>query len=111
MTRPVIGISAYREQAKWGVWDQLAVLLPAGYVDQVSAAGGLPVVIPPSSAVERELLDRLDGLLLPGGADLNPSLYGEQAHLETSGWREDRDAGELALLDGALNRDLPVLGI
>jgi putative glutamine amidotransferase len=111
MSRPVIAISAYREQAKWGVWDQPAVLIPAGYVDKVTDAGGLPVVIPPTSALDAQILDRVDGLLLAGGADLEPSLYGEAPHAETVGWRPDRDAGELALLDGALQRDLPVLGI
>jgi putative glutamine amidotransferase len=111
MTRPVIGISAYREQARWGVWDQPAVLIPATYVDQVAAAGGLPVVLPPSTSLDAQVLDLLDGLVLAGGADLNPERYAQQPHAETAGWRDDRDSGELALLDGALRRDLPVLGI
>jgi putative glutamine amidotransferase len=111
MSRPVIGISAYREQARWGVWDMPAVLVPAGYVDKVAAAGGLPVVLPPSTSLDPQVLDLLDGLVLAGGADLDPDRYGEQPHPETSGWRADRDAGELAVLDGALGRDLPVLGV
>lgn len=111
MRRPVIGISAYREQARWGVWDMPAVLVPAGYVDKVAAAGGLPLVLPPSTSLDPQVLDLLDGLVLAGGADLDPQRYGEPAHPETSGWRPDRDAGELAVLDGALRRDLPVLGI
>ena len=111
MSRPVIGITAYREQARWGVWDQPAVLIPAGYVDQVHAAGGLPVVVPPSTASDPRVLDVLDGLLLAGGADLDPALYGEDPHDQTVGWRPDRDAGELAILEVALQRDLPVLGI
>lgn len=111
MTRPVIAITAYREQARWGVWDLPAVLVPAGYVDKVSAAGGIPLVLPPSTSLDPQVLDLLDGLVLAGGADLDPQRYGEQAHPETSGWRPDRDAGELAVLDGALRRDLPVLGI
>ena len=111
MKRPVIGITAYREQVRWGVWDQPAVLIPAAYVDKVHAAGGLPVVLPPSSAGDPLAIDFLDGLILAGGADLNPELYGQHPHAETVGWRPDRDAGELALLEGALSRDLPVLGI
>lgn len=111
MTRPVIGISAYREQARWGVWDQPAVLIPATYVDQVAAAGGLPVVLPPSTGLDPQVLELLDGLVLAGGADLNPERYGQAPHAETAGWRDDRDAGELALVDGALERDLPLLGI
>lgn len=111
MTRPVIGISAYREQAAWGVWDQPAVLIPATYVDKVVAAGGLPVVLPPAVESDPQVVELLDGLVLAGGADLNPDLYGESPHSETVGWRDDRDGGELAILAGALARDLPVLGI
>lgn len=111
MTRPVIGITAYREQTRWGVWDQSAVLIPSAYVDLVAEAGGVPVVLPPASSGASELLERLDGLVLAGGADLNPQTYHEAAHAETAGWRDDRDASELALLDGALERELPVLGI
>ena len=111
MTRPVIGISSYREQARWGVWDEPAVLIPAPYVDLVAEAGGIPVVLPPVSSLESELVSRLDGLVLAGGADLNPATYGESPHVETSGWRDDRDGGELALLGGALKQELPVLGI
>jgi putative glutamine amidotransferase len=111
MTAPVIGISAYREPARWGVWDMPAVLVPAGYVDHLAGAGGIPVVVPPGSALHPELLDRLDGLVLAGGADLDPARYDQPPHAETAGWRPDRDTGELALLAGALDRDLPVLGI
>jgi putative glutamine amidotransferase len=111
MSRPLIGITAYREQARWGVWDMPAVLVPAGYVDKVAAAGGLPVVLPPTTSLDPQVLDLVDGLVLAGGADLDPERYGEQPHPQTSGWRPDRDAGELAVLDGALARDVPVLGV
>ena len=109
--RPVIGISAYSEQARWGVWDMRAVLVPEGYVKHVEAAGGLPVLLPPSSGIHPELLDLLDGLILAGGADLDPALYGERPHTETVGLRPDRDAAEQALVTGAMKRDLPTLGI
>jgi putative glutamine amidotransferase len=109
--RPVIGITAYRETASWGVWQQPAVLVPAGYVDKVEAAGGTPLVLPPSSTFDEHLLDLLDGVVLAGGADLNPDLYDQAPHPETSGWRDDRDAAEFALIDAALERDLPTLGI
>lgn len=109
--RPVVGITAYVEQAAWGVWDMPAVVLPHGYVSRVEAAGGRAVVVPPSAAGSDELLDRLDGLLLAGGADIDPGAYGAVPHAETAGLRPDRDAGELPLLAAALARDLPVLGI
>ena len=108
---PVIGITAYVEQARWGVWDLPAVVLPFRYVERVEAAGGRAVVLPPTAAADDALLDRLDGVVFAGGADLDPALYGEQAHAETTGLRPERDAAELPLMRSALDRDLPMLGI
>jgi putative glutamine amidotransferase len=108
---PVIGITAYVEQARWGVWDVPAVLLPFRYVERVEAAGGRAVVLPPTSAADDAVLDILDGVVFAGGADLDPALYNEQAHAETTGLRPERDAAELPLMRSALDRDLPTLGI
>lgn len=108
---PVIGITSYVEQARWGVWDVPAAVLPFRYVERVEAAGGRAVVLPPTAARDDAVLDRLDGVVLAGGADLDPQLYGEQPHPETTGLRPERDAAELPLLRSALERDLPVLGI
>jgi putative glutamine amidotransferase len=109
--RPVIGITAYVEQARWGVWDVPATLLPFRYVERVEAAGARAVVLPPSSEGAEDLLDRLDGVVLAGGADLDPAMYGATAAPETTGLRPERDAGEAPLLRAALDRDVPVLGI
>ncbi len=108
--RPLIGITSYVEQARWGVWDAKAALVPYAYVQQVSDAGGRAVVIPPSSE-PAEILRVLDGLLFAGGADIDPVRYGQPAHPETAGLRPDRDEGELELLEAALGQDMPVLGI
>lgn len=108
--RPLIGITSYVEQARWGVWDTRAALVPYAYVQRVEAAGGRAVLVPPSPEPD-EILRVLDGLLLAGGADLDPALYGATAHAETAGLRPDRDAGETRLLDAALAQDLPLLGI
>jgi gamma-glutamyl-gamma-aminobutyrate hydrolase PuuD len=67
--------------------------------------------VPPSSEGVEETLDALDGLLLSGGADLDPASYGAEAHPETNGVRPARDSAELALLEGALARDMPVLAV
>jgi putative glutamine amidotransferase len=107
---PVIGISAYSERARWGVWDTGAVLLPQQYCAQVAAAGGVPVLLPPLAGIELAV-GRLDGLVLSGGADVGPGRYGAAAHEQTRGVRPDRDAAEAALLAAALGRGLPVLGI
>ena len=107
---PVIGITAYVEQARWGVWDLPACLLPFRYVERVEAAGARAVVLPPTRG-DDAVLDRLDGVVLAGGADLDPGLYGAQPHPQTTGVRPDRDAAEVPLLQAALDRDMPVLGI
>jgi putative glutamine amidotransferase len=109
--RPVVGITSYVEQARWGVWDQPAVVLPLTYVAAVEAAGARPVVLPPSVVGAEEVVARLDAVVFAGGADLDPGTYDEAAHPETTGVRPDRDAGELPLLQAALAADLPVLGI
>ncbi|MFI6602126.1 gamma-glutamyl-gamma-aminobutyrate hydrolase family protein [Nonomuraea sp. NPDC050536] len=110
MTRPVIGISCYVETARFTVWEMTTSLLPHSYVDQVVRAGGQPVVLPPVGEAG-SLVDRLDGLILAGGGDMDPARYGQNA-LDTTGYiRKFRDDAELALMDGALRRGLPFLGI
>jgi putative glutamine amidotransferase len=109
--RPVVGITSYIEQAKWGVWDQPAVVLPHSYVLAVEAAGARAVVLPPSAVGVDEAVARLDAVVFAGGADLDPAMYGDAPHPSTIGVRPDRDAGELPLLQAALRADLPVLGI
>ncbi|MDG6104496.1 gamma-glutamyl-gamma-aminobutyrate hydrolase family protein [Dactylosporangium aurantiacum] len=107
---PVVGITAYVEPARWGVWDTRAVLVPEGYVRMVREAGARPVVLPPSPDDATDLVRRLDGLVLAGGADIEPAHYGAPAHPRTM-TRPDRDSGELAVLAAALDADLPVLGV
>jgi gamma-glutamyl-gamma-aminobutyrate hydrolase PuuD len=111
VARPVIGITTYVTPARWSYWEDETALVPAAYVDAVERAGGRPVLIPPSQQGVEETLDAVDGLIFSGGADIDPDLYGQEPHPETSGVRPERDRGELALLEGALARDLPVLAI
>ena len=114
MPRPVVGICTALEHARWSVWDQEAMLLPRSYVDRVQAAGGRAVLLPPDPrAVEDpdEVLELLDGLILAGGADIDPAAYGAEPHPATTGTVPERDAFEIALTRGALERDLPLLGI
>jgi putative glutamine amidotransferase len=108
--RPVIGISTYAEQAKWGAWDTRALLLPRRYADQVAAAGGIPVLLSPFPGIE-QATRRLDGLVLAGGGDIDPAEFGAQPHPQTGGVRPDRDAAEFALAAAALDSGLPLLGI
>jgi putative glutamine amidotransferase len=107
---PLIGISAYCEQARWGVWEAQAMVLPRRYADRVSAAGGIPVLLPPVPGIE-DALGRLDGLVLSGGGDIDPARYRAEPAPETTSVREERDTAEFALLAAAMTRQLPVLGI
>jgi putative glutamine amidotransferase len=112
--RPVIGICTALERAQWTVWDQEALLLPRAYVDAIQAAGGMALMLPPDEQLERdpdEVLDLLDGLILAGGADVDPAIYGADAHPETHGTVPERDTFEVALARRAIERDLPFLGI
>ncbi len=109
--RPLIGITTYEQPARWGVWDLPAALIPAAYVEAVRRAGGRPVLVPPSEDGVEETLDVLDGIIFSGGADVDPSIYGAEPHPETDSPQAHRDAGELALLRAALQRDLPTLAI
>jgi putative glutamine amidotransferase len=109
--RPVIGITSYLEQARWGVWDMPADLIPDSYVRSVERAGGRPLVVPPCDEGVEETLDALDGIVFSGGSDLDPGLYGQDAHPATKGVVAERDRAELALLQAALARDVPVLAI
>lgn len=109
--KPLIGITSYAQEATWGVWTLPAALVPLDYVDAVERAGGRALVIPPSGDAVDETLDVLDGVVFTGGADVDPALYGADAHSETDAPQLRRDIGELALLTAALERDMPVLAI
>ena len=114
MSRPVIGLCTALERAQWSVWDQEAVLLPRNYIDAVQRAGGLALMLPPDPrAVDEpdEWLDRIDGLLLAGGADIDPAAYGAEPAPETTGTVPERDTFEIALARRAMDRDMPFLGI
>lgn len=102
------------EPARWSVWDLPAALVPMNYIEQVQAAGAVAVLIPPDPALVDDpgrVLDRLDGLLLVGGADVAASAYGAEAHPLNDPPIPLRDAVETALVRAAAARGLPVLGI
>lgn len=114
---PRIGVTTYRERASFGVWDETADLLPATYADAVIAAGGVPLLLPPVDdrpdlrALADSVLNGLDGLVLSGGADVDPARYDAPREDETGPGRPDRDAWEIELVRCALERDMPLLGV
>ena len=109
--RPVVGITTYVVPATFGVWKENSALVPLEYVSAVERAGGRPLLVPPSIEGVDETLDALDGIIFSGGADLDPALYGQDAHPETDRPFPLRDDGEFVLLRAALERDMPTLGI
>lgn len=109
--RPVIGITAYEEHARWGPWSERAVLVPATYVHAVERAGGAAVVLPVQSESLGSLLDRVDALVLSGGPDVDAGHYGQEAHPESQEPRAERDSFELELLGEADRRPVPILAI
>ncbi|WP_158887717.1 gamma-glutamyl-gamma-aminobutyrate hydrolase family protein [Amycolatopsis anabasis] len=110
VSKPLIGLTAYAEPATFGVWDTEAILLHRVYTDCVVHAGGVPVLLPPVTDAYAELVSAVDGLVLVGGADIEPSRYGQEPH-ETTYTRPERDVFEFALLDAAINAGIPVLGV
>jgi gamma-glutamyl-gamma-aminobutyrate hydrolase PuuD len=107
---PLVGLTAYCERAAFGVWDVEAVLLPRSYTDMVADAGGVPVLLPPRPEAAAAV-DRLDAVLLAGGADIAADRYGSLPDPRAGAPRPDRDATELAVLERALARGIPVLGV
>jgi len=110
----VIGLTTYLERARTGVWDVPASFLPRVYFDAVTRAGGIAVLLPPQpvdAGIAEAVLDRLDGLIVTGGRDVDPARYGQAPHPATDEPRPDRDAWEDALLTAAIDRGLPFLGI
>jgi len=112
--KPVIGLTTYKQRAQTGVWDVTAAFLPAVYFEAVQRAGGIPVLLPPQPVddeVVARVLDGVDGLIITGGADVDPARYGQAAGEHTDRPQLERDAWEDALLTAAIERELPFLGI
>ena len=103
--RPVIGIT--------GNYGDLTCKLGEGYYKQVVAAGGVPLIIPPvaDAAVLTSIMEKVDAVLLSGGADINPLYQGEDPIPQLGGINSERDLPELLLARMAFHRQLPMLGI
>jgi putative glutamine amidotransferase len=112
--RPVIGICTALERAQWSVWDQSAALLPTNYLDEIRRAGGMALLLAPDPVLTNEpdeALDLVDGLVLAGGADIDPATYGAEPDPRTVDPVPERDAFEIALTRRAVERGIPFLGI
>jgi putative glutamine amidotransferase len=113
--RPAVGITSAFESARWAVWEDIDVnISQRTYTDRVDEAGGMPLLLPTSSAGTVDpgaLLERIDALLLSGGADLDPASYGAEPDPRTTNTRRARDDFEIALAREAIERGMPVLGV
>jgi putative glutamine amidotransferase len=109
--RPVIGVTLDAEQPG-GYSKYPWYAIRQNYADAIVASGGLPIALPHDASLAAEYLDRIDALVITGGAfDVDPSLYGDANRHATVTLKEGRTAAELALTNGALARNMPVLGI
>ncbi|WMX47877.1 gamma-glutamyl-gamma-aminobutyrate hydrolase family protein [Streptomyces roseicoloratus] len=112
MPKPLIGVTTYLDQARWGVWDLPAALLPAAYPRLIRRSGGIAAMLPPDDpSAAAETVARLDGLVVAGGADVEPVRYGAEPDPRTGPPARERDAWELALIGAALEAEVPLLGI
>lgn len=111
--RPLIGVSTYLEAGvRWGSWELDAALLPSGYHRLVQRAGGIAALLPPDvPELAAQAVDRLDGLLIAGGPDVDPVRYGAERDPRTGPPAAERDAWELALIGAALEARVPLLGV
>ena len=110
---PTIGITTYHTNADWRGWSEDGALLPWTYVTAVRKSGGRVVLLPPGGdATEaEETVAVLDGVVIAGGGDIDPAIYGAARHPETNVNAPDRDAWELAVADAAIRMGVPLLGI
>ena len=110
-TKPLVGITLDAESP--GGYSQYPwYALRANYAAAVAQAGGVPIALPHHPELADAMLDRIDVLIVTGGAfDVDPALYGDSALHPTVNLKAARTAAEMALLQGALARDMPVLGI
>lgn len=107
--RPKIGLTTYWQDASWGVWQNQAAVVPGKYVTGVVAAGGTPVLLPPVGTDE-SVLNLLDGLIVIGGVDVDPSHYGADPHPRTAA-QPERDDHDIRLTRAALASGLPLFAI
>jgi putative glutamine amidotransferase len=113
-SRPIIGLTSYRQRAQTGVWDVQASFLPAQYLDAVTNAGGIAVLLPPQPVdadLAAEVVAGLDGVIITGGGDIDPGRYGAERSEHTDPANLMRDAWEDAILAAAIEQEVPFLGI
>ena len=108
--RPLIAMTCHFNEASWGGWTAEAVITHAWYAHAVRRAGGRVVFVPPDPDGD-DIVDRVDAVVITGGADLDPAHYGQDPHPTVSTPDPERDLAEFRLLRHARELDMPVLGV
>jgi putative glutamine amidotransferase len=110
---PTIGITTYHTNANWRGWSEEGALLPWTYVTSIRNSGGRPVLLPPGGDASEAAatVAVLDGIVIAGGGDINPAIYGAAAHPRTDATAPDRDSWEFAVAEAAVRQGVPLLGI
>ncbi len=112
MAAPVVALTSNAATVSWTIWrDMPTTVLAWSYVAKVVEAGGSPMLLPPIPEAAHDVVSRADALLLTGGADIDPSRYGAVRDPHTLPPDRARDRTELAALEAAQRRGIPVLGI
>jgi putative glutamine amidotransferase len=111
--KPLVGITTYAVDARWGVWDTPAALVPLVYVTAIERAGGRPLLVDAANRdhAPRQILQQVAGVVLPGGADIDPARYGEAPHPTFEASEIGRDEYETEIIRLALEQDVPMLAI
>ncbi|GAA0374437.1 gamma-glutamyl-gamma-aminobutyrate hydrolase family protein [Bacillus horti] len=106
MRKPLIGLTASFEQPN-------RIFITRHYSDWIERVGGLPVIVPYTNDVQqlKEYTTLLDGLLLSGGGDIDPTLFQEEPHPQLGSILPERDTLEIVLAQEMLRLDLPILAI
>jgi len=108
--KPIIGITCCMREARYSDFVRHAAILPSAYISMVDKAGGVPMIIPPAGDMT-SLLDSIDGLIVSGGPDISPANYNEEPGPMTTEFYPEQDYSEMGLIERALERDMPLLGI
>ena len=108
--KPIIGITCCMREARYSDFVRHAAILPSAYISMVDKVGGVPMIIPPAGDMTM-LLDSIDGLIVSGGPDISPANYNEEPGPMTTEFYPEQDYSEMGLIERALERDMPLLGI